>query len=118
MPTACDDPNNRNHNQELNKGEAILTSRGQSSQSLFAVLAPMNSCPVDKRRGSLTASPSKCDTLFVACRTALSFGPGTPMSYWMGLSAWQAATVAAAVAPVGSLRITPDSSEQKERWPD
>ena len=28
IPTACDDQNNRNHNQELNKGEAILTSRG------------------------------------------------------------------------------------------
>src|SRR5260370_40916554 len=101
MPTACDDQNNRNHNQELNKGEAILTSRASPANRCLAVLALMNSCPLDKRRGSLTASPSKCDTLFVACRTALSFGPGTPMSYWMGLSAWQAATFAACTAPVG-----------------
>ena len=40
------------------------------------------------------------------------------VSYWMALSAWQAASVAATTAPVGSLRITPESSEQNVRVPD
>ncbi len=39
------------------------------------------------------------------------------VNYWMALSAWQAASAPATTAPVGSLRITPES-EQNVRTPD
>ena len=72
----------------------------------------------ETNEGETVRPPPHSANSFVLAAGSIVLGPATRMCYWMALSAWQAASVAATTAPVGSLRITPDSSEQNVRVPD
>ncbi len=72
----------------------------------------------ETNEGETVRPPPHSANSFVFAPGSIILGPATHMCYWMALSAWQAASVAATTAPVGSLRITPESSEQNVRVPD
>ncbi len=72
----------------------------------------------ETNEGEAVRPPLHSANSFVFAAGSIVLGPATRMCYWMALSAWQAASAPATTAPVGSLRITPDISEQNVRTPD